>query len=315
MQDNIAGQSSAYIEFGRDHWSALRDAVPLPLSQEELNKLKGINENISLEEVEAIYLPLSRLLNLYVKTNQRRGRVVEDFLGQPPEIGPYIISVAGSVAVGKSTTSRILQALLQRWPEHPKVELITTDGFLYPLSELKQKQLLQKKGFPQSYDGQMLLDFLKAVKAGQETIEAPVYSHLTYDRLPEMQKINKPDILILEGLNVLQTAVDYREPGNRLFVSDFVDFSLFVDADTSLLRNWYIERFESFRNGSFTDPNSYFHHFAQLSESEAKKTATKIWDEINGPNLEENILPTRERANLILCKGENHLVKQIWLRQ
>ncbi|TKB46519.1 type I pantothenate kinase [Ferrimonas sediminicola] len=307
---------NAYLEFNREQWSVLRDAVPLPLSQGELERLRGINEDISLSEVEAVYLPLSRLLNLYVHANQRRSQVVEEFLGERPEDGPYIISVAGSVAVGKSTTARLLQALLQRWPEHPKVELITTDGFLYPLKELKEKQLLSKKGFPQSYDGKMLLDFLKDVKSGKSEVHAPIYSHLEYDRLTDRHHaIRKPDILILEGLNVLQTAHDYPEAGNRLFVSDFVDFSIYVDAKYDLLKRWYIDRFDKFRQGAFTDPNSYFHHYSKLTEGEARKTASKIWDEINGPNLKANIQPTRSRANLILSKGDDHKVNRVWLRR
>ncbi|USD37822.1 MULTISPECIES: type I pantothenate kinase [Ferrimonas] len=316
MPANPSTTQDAYLEFTRQQWAALRDAVPLPLSLGELEKLKGINEDISLQEVETVYLPLSRLLNLYVYANQRRGKVVEEFLGKKPEKGPYIISVAGSVAVGKSTTARLLQALLQRWPEHPKVELVTTDGFLYPLKELTKRQLLSKKGFPQSYDGKMLLDFVKDIKSGKEEVKAPIYSHLEYDRLTDQHHIiRKPDILILEGLNVLQTAHDYPDSGNRLFVSDFVDFSIYVDAHHDLLKRWYIERFNSFRNGAFTDPNSYFHHYSKLSESESSKTASKIWDDINGPNLVSNIQPTRSRANLILTKGEDHHVDRVWMRR
>ncbi|ADN74457.1 pantothenate kinase [Ferrimonas balearica DSM 9799] len=310
---NAQTKLGAYQGFSRREWAALRDAVPLPLSEEELERLRGINESVSLEEVEAVYLPLSRLLNLYVHSSQRRGDVLQQFLGRRPSKGPYIISVAGSVAVGKSTTARILQALLQRWPEHPQVELVTTDGFLYPLEELKRRDLLKRKGFPESYDIRMLLDFVKEVKSGRRTA-APLYSHLSYDRIENtQQEINNPDILILEGLNVLQSGMDYPD-GDRPFVSDFVDFSIYVDAPESLLKSWYIDRFISFRDGAFKDPNSYFHHYAQLSEGEARKTASKIWDDINGPNLNNNILPTRERATLILSKGEHHRIEKIRLR-
>ncbi|MBY5923569.1 type I pantothenate kinase [Ferrimonas balearica] len=310
---NAQTKLGAYQGFSRRQWAALRDAVPLPLSEEELERLRGINESVSLEEVEAVYLPLSRLLNLYVHSNQRRGDVLQQFLGRRPSRGPYIISVAGSVAVGKSTTARILQALLQRWPEHPQVELVTTDGFLYPLEELKRRDLLKRKGFPESYDIRMLLEFVRGVKSGERTA-APLYSHLSYDRIPDThQEVNNPDILILEGLNVLQSGMDYPD-GNRPFVSDFVDFSIYVDAEEDLLKSWYIDRFISFRDGAFKDPNSYFHHYAHLSEGEARKTASKIWEEINGPNLNQNILPTRERATLILSKGAEHRIEQIRLR-
>ncbi|GAA4885253.1 type I pantothenate kinase [Ferrimonas pelagia] len=314
MSCTSADKDHAYQSFSRPQWAALRDAVPLPLSEAELERLRGINDDISLEEVEAIYLPLSRLLNLYVHSKQRRGDVLEQFLGRKPSLGPYIISVAGSVAVGKSTTARILQALLQRWPEHPQVELVTTDGFLFPLEELKKRDLMSRKGFPESYDIRMLLDFVRSVKSG-EVAEAPIYSHLTYDRIDNAsQSINRPDILILEGLNVLQTGIDYPHWPQRPFVSDFVDFSIYVDADESLLKQWYVERFLSFRDGSFRDPNSYFHHYAKLSQSEAAKTASKIWEQINGPNLRENVAPTRERADLILTKSVQHQISQIRLR-
>nr|WP_261389521.1 type I pantothenate kinase [Ferrimonas balearica] len=311
---NQQDKQGAFQAFTRAQWAALRDAVPLPLSEEELVRLRGINESVSLEEVEAIYLPLSRLLNLYVHSSQRRGDVLQQFLGRRPSRGPYIISVAGSVAVGKSTTARILQALLQRWPEHPQVELVTTDGFLYPLEELQKRDLLRRKGFPESYDSRMLLEFVRDVKSGERTA-APLYSHLSYDRIPNaQQEIHSPDILILEGLNVLQSGMDYPDNANRSFVSDYVDFSIYVDAEEDLLKTWYVDRFLSFRDGAFRDPNSYFHHYAKLSEGEARKTASKIWEAINGPNLNQNILPTRERANLILGKGEQHRIEQVRLR-
>lgn len=306
-------KDQTYQAFSRQQWADLRAAVPLPLTEAELVHLRGINEHISLEEVETIYLPLSRLLNLYIRAKQRQGDVLEQFLGRKPSRSPYIISIAGSVAVGKSTSARILQALLQRWPEHPKVELITTDGFLLPLAELKERDLLSQKGFPVSYDIRMLLDFMRRVRCG-ESAEAPIYSHIHYDRLAETQPIRQPDILILEGLNVLQSAADYPQSFKGPFVSDYVDFSMYVDADNQLLKQWYIERFLNFRHGAFRDPNSYFHHYSKLTEQEAQQTANRIWDEINGPNLAQNIVPTRERASLILTKSHNHQVAEIRLR-
>ncbi len=263
-----------------------------------------------------IYLPLSRLLNLIVGARQQRGVVLNKFLGNHQSGSPYIISIAGSVAVGKSTTARILQALLKQWPEHPKVDLVTTDGFLYPLTELKRKGLLQRKGFPESYDTKMLIDFVSSVKSGQEQVEAPLYSHIIYDRLPDTRQIiEKPDILILEGLNVLQTGLDSPVDIRRPFVSDFVDFSIYVDADESLLKDWYIERFLQFRSGAFADENSYFRHYASLDDDSAREIAAQIWDSINGPNLRMNIQPTRERAHLILQKGEDHLMNRVLLRK
>jgi type I pantothenate kinase len=309
-------QKALYLAFQRQQWGALRDSVPLTLSEGDLANLRGINEKVSLSEVTDIYLPLSRLLNLIVKAKQQRGLVLDEFLGQKPSNSPYIISIAGSVAVGKSTTARILQALLQHWPEHPKVDLVTTDGFLYPLAELKRKGLLQRKGFPESYDMKLLVDFIASVKAGKSNVKAPVYSHITYDRLKkEHQLVNQPDILILEGLNVLQTGLDTPVDTRRPFVSDFVDFSIYVDAQESLLKQWYIERFLQFRSGAFSDAKSYFHHYATLADEEANLIAANIWDTINGPNLLLNIQPTRERAHLILQKGHDHLMDQVLLRK
>ncbi len=309
-------QKALYHAFERAQWSILRDSVPMTLSEQDLEHLRGINEKVSLSEVTDIYLPLSRLLNLIVKSKQQRGLVLDEFLGQTASSSPYIISIAGSVAVGKSTTARILQALLQNWPEHPKVDLVTTDGFLYPLTELKQKGLLQRKGFPESYDTKMLLEFISAVKAGLPNVKAPIYSHVTYDRIADQhQTVSQPDILILEGLNVLQTGLDSPVDIRRPFVSDFVDFSIYVDADESLLKQWYQERFLQFRQSAFTDEKSYFHHYASLSDNEATNTAAKIWNTINGPNLQQNIQPTRERAHLILQKGQDHLMSHVLLRK
>ncbi|RJG50528.1 type I pantothenate kinase [Motilimonas pumila] len=307
---------SAYLEFDRNSWANLRDNVPLTLSEQDLSRLKGINEDISMEEVVQIYLPLSRLLNLYVSARQERSAVQESFLGVDSAKSPYVIGIAGSVAVGKSTTARILQAILACWPNHPSVALVTTDGFLRPNQELEARDLMKKKGFPASYDIRRLVQFVADIKAGKASVSAPVYSHLDYDILPGVeQKVEQPDIVILEGLNVLQSGMDYPNQLHRVFVSDFVDFSIFVDAEEELLKDWYIQRFLSFRKGAFTDPDAYFHHYASLSETEASKTASRIWDEINGVNLTENITPTKQRANLILKKGLNHQVEQIWLRK
>ena len=310
------GHLSPYLSLSREQWSQLRAAVPLSLTEADLILLRGIHDELSLDEVRDIYLPLSRLLNLYVKARQSRSKVIDQFLGTQPSHLPYIISIAGSVAVGKSTTARILQALLDRWPEHPKVELITTDGFLYPNHELEARGLMKKKGFPLSYDMRRLVNFVADIKAGAASVSAPVYSHHSYDIVPGAEKrVEQPDILIIEGLNVLQSGMDYPQDPHRVFVSDFVDFSIYVDADAELLRTWYIERFLKFRSGAFSDPDSYFHHYAKLAESEATEIANNIWQDINYLNLQENILPTRERANLILTKGNEHAIEQIKLRK
>ena len=304
------------MQFERKQWSKLRDNVALTLSEQDLLQLQGINESLSLNEVIDIYLPLSRLLNLYVETQQYRHTVRDTFLNTHNEKVPYIIGIAGSVAVGKSTTARILQALLSRWPQHPKVALVTTDGFLRSNQDLVARNLMHRKGFPESFDIKALVDFVAAIKSGETSVSAPIYSHLTYDILPnEKISVEKPDIVILEGLNVLQSAINHPEQPHRVFVSDFVDFSIFVDADTDLLKQWYIQRFLKFREGAFTDPNAYFHCYSKMSESEAVKTASKIWDEINGVNLRENIRPTRDRANLILKKSTNHQVSKVKLRK
>jgi len=308
--------TTPYLEFTRKQWAALRNSVPMTLTEEEIAQLKGINEDLSLEEVAEIYLPLSRLLNFYISSNLRRQAVLEQFLGTDGQKIPYIISIAGSVAVGKSTTARVLQALLSRWPEHRKVELITTDGFLHPNAVLKERGLMKKKGFPQSYDMHRLVNFVSALKSGASQVTAPVYSHLVYDVIPDGDKVvHQPDILILEGLNVLQSGMDYPHDPHHVFVSDFVDFSIYVDAPEELLQRWYINRFLKFRQGAFTDPDSYFHHYAQLSEEEAVQIATGLWKEINWLNLQENILPTRERASLIMTKGGNHAVDRVRLRK
>lgn len=306
-------QQTPFLSFNREQWAELRKSVPLKLTEQDLKPLLGFNEDLSLDEVSTIYLPLTRLINYYIDENLHRQTVLHRFLGRNNAKTPYIISIAGSVAVGKSTSARILQSLLSHWPTERKVDLITTDGFLYPLNKLKQDNLLQKKGFPVSYDTSKLIRFLADVKSGKSNVTAPIYSHLTYDIIPDkFNVINKPDILILEGLNVLQTG---NNKTDQTFVSDFVDFSIYVDAEEKLLKEWYIKRFLKFRESAFNDPNSYFKHYANLSKEESITIASKIWDEINGLNLNQNILPTRERANLILKKGHNHQVELIKLRK
>ncbi|MCK3658152.1 type I pantothenate kinase [Pasteurellaceae bacterium Pebbles2] len=302
---------SPFLTFDRAQWAELRKSVPLKLTEQDLKPLLGINEELSLEEVSTIYLPLVRLINYYIEENLRRQTVLNRFLGgQHPKV-PYIISIAGSVAVGKSTSARIIQSLLSHWPNSRKVDLITTDGFLHPLNILQERDLLQKKGFPISYDTPKLIQFLADIKSGKAKVTAPIYSHLTYDIIPDQfDVVDQPDILILEGLNVLQISNKA-----KTFVSDFVDFSIYVDAEEDLLKTWYVRRFLKFRQSAFNNPNSYFKHYATLSEQEAIETASTIWNNINGLNLKENILPTRERANLILKKGANHAVELVKLRK
>ncbi|PLV46059.1 type I pantothenate kinase [Erwinia sp. E602] len=310
--------TTPYLQFTRNEWAALRDSVPMTLSEGEIAQLKGINEDLSMEEVAEIYLPLSRLLNFYISANAGRQAVLEQFLGTKDKGQkiPYIISIAGSVAVGKSTTARVLQALLSRWPEHRKVELITTDGFLHPNAVLNERGLMKKKGFPLSYDMHRLVNFVSELKSGAAQVTAPVYSHLIYDVIPDGDKVvQQPDILILEGLNVLQSGMDYPHDPHHVFVSDFVDFSIYVDAPEALLEHWYIHRFLKFREGAFSDPDSYFHHYSQLPEQEAVGIATQLWKEINHKNLMENILPTRERASLIMTKSSDHAVDLVRLRK
>ncbi|MFQ1014543.1 type I pantothenate kinase [Avibacterium paragallinarum] len=309
----LSEQLTPFLTFNRQQWAELRKSVPLKLTEQDLKPLLGFNEELSLNEVSTIYLPLTRLINYYIEENLRRQTVLKRFLSQDTQKTPYIISIAGSVAVGKSTSARILQSLLANWPQVRRVDLITTDGFLYPLKKLKAKNILDKKGFPISYDTQRLIHFLADIKSGKRNVKAPIYSHLTYDIVRDkFDIVDQPDILILEGLNVLQQSNNHT---NQVFVSDFVDFSIFVDAEEILLKKWYIHRFLKFRRSAFSNPNSYFKHYASLSEQEAIQTASKIWDEINGKNLRDNILPTKERANLILIKGENHIVEKVKLRK
>lgn len=303
--------SDRYIPFTRDEWADLRAATPLTIREKDLEALRGINESINLEEVTAVYLPLTRLLNLYVSATQNLHKVSATFLGTMSPKVPYVIGVAGSVAVGKSTFARILQALLARWPEHPKVDLVTTDGFLFSNYVLADRGLMNRKGFPESYDTKRLLQFLRELKAGHPDVSAPVYSHVVYDIIDGQEvDVHQPDILILEGLNVLQVGNEANE-----FVSDYFDFSIYIDADENDIRNWYVERFHTLRRTIFQDPESFFKHFANLSDDEATEVAKGIWSEINGRNLRENIEPTKTRASLVINKGHDHRVTEVQLRK
>lgn len=306
---------SPYRLFSADEWGRLRKDAELTLTEAELEKLRGLGETVSLAEVEEIYLPLSRLLSLYVEAAQGLYGATNAFLGSAKKV-PFIIGVAGSVAVGKSTTSRILREMLARWPSHPKVDLITTDGFLMPNAELEARELMQRKGFPESFDLRRLRRFLADVKSGMDEVAAPVYSHIAYDILPDEHiTVSQPDILIVEGLNVLQPALLAKEGNEIPFVSDYFDFSIYIDAADEIIRQWYVERFMSLRQTAFRQPGAYFQRYAELDDGEAEATAIDIWTRINLKNLQENVLPTRGRADLILHKRPDHRIDRVMLRK
>ncbi len=305
-----------YRFFSRDEWAAKRDDTPMTLAASEVAALRSLHDRLDIKEVEEIYLPVSRLLSLYVEATQELFVAQKKFLHSDEPKMPYIIGVAGSPAVGKSTTARVLQALLKRWPPKPKVDLVTTDGFLYPTAVLEREGLMQKKGFPESYDLSSLLSFLSDIKAGRRPVRAPIYSHITYDIVPnEWVEVDRPDILIVEGLNVLQASHLPRGGKAIPYVSDFFDFSVYIDADEPVLRKWYVERFLSLRDTAFHDPRSYFRRYANLSDKEATEVALSIWTSINLVNLRENIVPTRPRATLILKKGPDHVIESVSLRR
>jgi len=308
--------ATPYVDLDREAWRRLSASTPLPLTDADVERLAGIGDPIDLAEADAIYRPISRLLDLYVEATRGLHAASSTFLREDISPTPFVIGVAGSVAVGKSTTARLLRELLARWPATPHVQLVTTDGFLYPNAELERRGLMQRKGFPESYDRRALLRFVSKVKAGRPEVTAPVYSHLTYDIVPgEQIVVRRPDVLIVEGLNVLQPARPSAEGSSSLAVSDFFDFSIYVDAKPSDVRQWYVDRFLSLRQTAFADPASYFHRYASLSDDEAVARAESIWDSINAPNLEQNILPTRSRATLVLTKGSDHSVDRVRLRK
>jgi len=308
MPSNVA--ISRFLEFTRAEWAALRASTPLPLTEPQLRGLVSVNEHMSLDEVADVYLPLSRLLNLYVWATHNLHQATATFVGSDSPRVPFVIGIAGSVAVGKSTASRLLQALLSHWPSHPQVDLVTTDGFLLPQRLLEERGLAHRKGFPESYDVRRLLRFMADVKSGAAEVDAPVYSHLAYDIVPgESQIVRSPDIMIVEGLNVLQSG------SGPMFVSDFFDFSIYIDAHEGDIEQWYVERFLALRETVFQNPQSYFHRYASLSNDEAMEKARSIWRDINLVNLQENVAPTRERAHLILEKGRDHAVRRVRLRR
>ncbi|MGH3424277.1 MAG: type I pantothenate kinase [Nocardioidaceae bacterium] len=310
------GETSPYVELERDAWAGLAGDAPQPLSAEEIERVRGLGDELDLEEVRQVYLPLTQLISMRVRYAGELYRSTEQFLGRPqPQRTPYVIGIAGSVAVGKSTTARLLQELLAHWEAHSSVELVTTDGFLLPNAELERRGLLERKGFPESYDRKALLRFVMAVKSGRESVNAPVYSHLTYDVTDRVVALNRPDIVLVEGLNVLQPARTRGDGRPGLAISDFFDFSIYVDAATRDIRSWYIDRFLRLRETAFRDPASYFSRYSVLDEPAARAQAARLWDSINGPNLKQNIQPTRGRATLVLRKDPDHSVRWVRLRK
>jgi type I pantothenate kinase len=308
----VSDALSPFNEISRADWAELGNSTELPLTESEIQQIRGLGDFLNIKEVQDVYLPLSRLLNLYVAEHQKLHSITNQFLGERAGRVPFIIGVAGSVAVGKSTVSRLLKELLSRWEGTPKVEMITTDGFLYPNVELERRGLMARKGFPESYDRMALLQFIGDVKSGAKEVSAPVYSHLVYDIVEgQKQTINNPDVLIVEGLNVLQSP----GPGQNVALSDFFDFKIYVDADTKNITSWFLERFDKLRSTAFTNPASYFHRYAEMPYDKALERANEIWSTINLPNLIENILPTRSRATLVLQKGNLHAVERVLLRK
>lgn len=301
-----------FVEISRADWAALGNATELPLTEDEISQIRGLGDFLDLKEVREVYLPLSRFLNIYVSEFSKLHKATSDFLGERSAKVPFIVGIAGSVAVGKSTVSRLLRELLARWEGTPKVALITTDGFLYPNAELEKRSLMHRKGFPESYDRLALLKFVADIKSGKQNLQAPVYSHLTYDIVPgKFETVSSPDVVIIEGLNVLQSP----GPDQETTLSDYFDFKIYVDAETSNISKWFLNRFHELRESAFTNPESYFHRYAEMPLEKALERANEIWNTINLPNLTENIMPTRSRATLVLRKGDQHAVESVLLRK